>query len=110
MTGINIAISLSTCLIHAIIFNRNASRTVHVPFFQPSHQVTEAEKSAAEEAMKIARMEASASLGELIAVGQQFTTERVQECIHVVSSVMPRMGYRTHKSYATVLAFSLLVS
>ena len=81
-----------------------------MPFFQPTHEVTEEEKSAAEEAMKAARMEASTSVGELIAVGRQFTTERVQECIRVVSSTMPRMGYRTHKSYATVLVFSLIVS
>ena len=81
-----------------------------MPFFQPTHEVTEEEKSAAEEAMRAARMETSTSVGELIAVGQQFTTERVQECIRVVSSTMPRMGYRTHKSYATVLVFSLIVS
>ena len=37
------------------------------------------------------------------------TIEKVQECIQVVSASMPRMGYRTHRSYATVLAFSLIV-
>ena len=60
--------------------------------------------------MKAARTEASESMGELIAVGQQLTTERVQECIEVVSSAMPKMGYRTHRSYGTVLAFALIVS
>ena len=59
--------------------------------------------------MKAARSEVSCSVGELIAAGQDFTTEKVQECIQVVSSSMPQMGYRTHRSYATVLAFSLIV-
>ena len=47
----------------ASYFYRNASRTVHVPFFQPAHEVTDEEKGAAEEAMKAARMEASTSVG-----------------------------------------------
>ena len=76
---------------------------MHVPFSQPVNDVSEAEKSAAEELMKAARSAASCSVGELIAVGQDFSSE---DCIHVVSSSMPRMGYRTHRSYATVLAFA----
>lgn len=93
-----------------MLFFRNASRTVHVPFFQPANEVSESEKSAAEEAMKAARVEASSSVGELIAAGQDFTSEKVQECIQVVSASMPRMGYHTYRSDATVLAFLLIVS
>ena len=66
-------------------------------------------ESTTEESMKAVRSEASCSVGELIAVGKDFTPEKVQECIQVVSSSMPQMGYRTHRSYATVLAFSLIV-
>ena len=80
-----------------------------MPFFQPTNEISEAEKTITEESMKAAWSEASCSVGELIAVGKDFTPEKVQECIQVVSSSMPRMGYRTHRSYATVLAFSLIV-
>ena len=69
-----------------------------MPFFQPANELSESEKSAAEEVLKAARSEASCSMGELIAVGKDFTPEKVQECIQVVSASMPRMGYRTHKS------------
>lgn len=47
-----------------------------MPFFQPANEVSESEKSAAEEAMKAARVEASSSVGELIAAGQDFTSEK----------------------------------
>ena len=67
---------------------------------------SEAEKSAAEEALKAARSEVSCSIGELITVGEDFTPEKVQECIQMVSASIPRMRYRTHTSYTTVLAFS----
>ena len=50
-------------------------------FCQPAHEISAMEKSTAEEEMKAARTEASESMGELIAVGQQITPERVQECI-----------------------------
>lgn len=80
-----------------------------MPFFQPESELSETKKSAAEEALKAARDEASSSVGEMVAAGQDFTHEKVQECSHVVSAAMPRMGYRTHRSYATVLAFSYIV-
>jgi len=53
-------------------------------------------------------MTASSSVGELIAIGQHFSTALVQECMLLTSS-MPKMGYRANKSYATVLAFAKLV-
>ena len=82
---------------------------MHIPFFVPKHEASN-EEDATDEAMKDARAEASMSMGELIAVGYQFSTDRVSECIKIVSTAMPRMGFRTQRSYATVLAFALIVS
>lgn len=88
---------------------RNASRMVHIPFFRPETEVTEAEKRDAEENLRAARMTASSSVGKLIAIGQHFSIALVQECMLLTTSSMPKMGYRANKSYATVLAFAKLV-
>ena len=61
-----------------------------MPFFQSVNDVTEADKSAAEESMKAAHREVSCNVGELIAVWQGFSSEKVQDCIRVVYSSMPR--------------------
>ena len=88
------------------LVSRNASRMVHIPSFQP---VSEADKRDAEENLWVARTTASSSLGQLIALGENFSAALIQECMEVVSSSMPKMGHRVHKSYASVLAFAKLV-
>ena len=86
---------------------RNASRIVHIPFFEPVRNVAESE---AEEEMKAARDRASSSISHMIAVGQHLTIQRVQECLQVIIAEIPKMSYRIQRSYATVLAFAIIVS
>ena len=52
----------------------NASRMVHIPFFRPETEVTEAEKRDAEEILRAAHITTSSCMGELIAIGQHFST------------------------------------
>ena len=82
---------------------------VHIPFFQPDSEVCEADKRDAEENLRVARTTALSSLAQLIALGENFSAALIQECMEVVSSSMPKMGHRAHKSYASVLAFAKLV-
>ena len=83
---------------------------VHIPFFRPETEVTEAEKRDAEQILRAARITASSCMGELIAIGQHFSTALVQECMSLTTTTMAMMGYRANTSYATVLAFAKLVS
>ena len=46
---------------------------VHIPFFQPESEVCEADKRDAEENLRVARTTASSSLGQLIALGENFS-------------------------------------
>ena len=95
----------NNCLM--LILCRNASRLVHIPFFTPIHHVAEGQ---VEEEMKSARDKASSSISHMIAVGQHFTSQRVHECLEVITSEMPNMSYRIQRSYSTVLAFAIIVS
>lgn len=53
------------------MFYTGTSRTVQVPFLQQVNDLSEAEKSAAEESMNAARSEASCSEGKLQTVQLQ---------------------------------------
>ena len=49
---------------------------MHIPFFQPTCELSDTDKSAAEEELKAAWSAASCSVGELIALGKDFTQRR----------------------------------
>ena len=62
---------------------RNASRMVHIPFFQPDSEVCEADKRDAEENLRVVRTTALSSLAQLIALGENFSAVLIQECMEL---------------------------
>ena len=72
-------------------------------------EICEADKRDSEENLWVACTTALSSLAQLIAFGENFSAALIQKCMEVVSSSMPKMGHRAHKSYANVLAFAKLV-
>ena len=62
---------------------RNASRMVHIPFFQPDSEVCEADKRDAEENLRVARTTALSSLAQLIALGENFSAALIQVCMEL---------------------------
>ena len=62
----------------------------------------------AEENLRVAHTTASSSLGQLIALGENFSAAYIQKCMEVVSSSMPKMGHRAHKSYEHSQAYIVL--
>ena len=79
-------------------------RTVHVPFFQPDSKVTEAEKTAAKEAMQQCIHQSGGTDSYWAEIYNRSSPGLHSSC----SKRNAKMGYRAHKSYATVLAFALL--
>ena len=52
---------------------------VHIPFLQPESKVCEANKRDAEENLRVARTTASSSLGQVIALGENFSAALIQD-------------------------------
>ena len=90
----------------------NATRLVHVPFF---HETSEIEKREAEEELRLARKQASYSIGVLIGLGQKFCTPRIQRLLKkkmlpMAAKCLQKMPYRVQKSYALLLSWAHMVN
>ena len=96
-----------------IFYYRNATRLVHVPFFHPENETSEIEKREAEEELRLARKQASSSIGVLIGLGQKFCTPRIQRLLKelpMAAECLQKMPYRVQKSYALLLTWAHMVS
>ena len=88
---------------------------MHIPFFTGSVPVPLTEQIQQERAMKEARHAASASIGNIIALGEDISREDTmhffeQKVLPFVQSKLPGVHYRVQKCYSLVLTVAKLVS
>lgn len=96
----------------SLIYNRNADRLIHIPFFQIDNS-THNERRQLEDQLKRCCEEASSSVGVLIGFGEKLKLESIKEKIEeympLVKNVLPDVPYRLLKSYALILTINELV-
>lgn len=93
---------------------RCGERIVHIPFFSPSRETTSQELQKWEQELKLGRLENSACIGHLIAIGSELTSAARQQ--HINSEILPYVAshlhglpYRLHSCYALLLAMAEMV-